>query len=93
MYKVSNGLSSSVITDIFKHKHSLSYNLRHISQFSDLLLKLYFMGPKAILSTIPHINSETNPPPSIINVVYKYLRQFLGTKFAVATLPIYYNIE
>ena len=43
--------------------------------------------------TIPHINSETNPYPPIINVVCKYLRQFLGTSFGVATLPIYYNIE
>ena len=30
-------------------------------------------------STITHINSETNPPLPIINVVCKYLRQFLGT--------------
>ena len=29
----------------------------------------------------------------IINVVCKYLRQFLGTSFDVATLPIYCNIE
>ena len=43
--------------------------------------------------TIPHINSETNTPPPIINVIYKYLRQFLGTSFGVATLPKYYNIE
>ena len=37
-------------------------------------------------STIPHINSETNPPPPIINVVCKYLRQFLDTSFGVASL-------
>ena len=43
--------------------------------------------------TITHINSETNPPPPIINVVYKYSRHFLGTSFAIATLPIYCNIE
>ena len=30
---------------------------------------------------------------SIINVVPKYLRQFLGTSFGVATLPVYCNIE
>ena len=47
---------------------------------------------KAIL-TIPHINSESNPPPFIFNVVCKYLRQYLGTSFGVATLPIYCNIE
>ena len=45
------------------------------------------------LSTISHINSETNPPPPIINVVCKYLRQFLGTSIGVATLPIYCNTE
>ena len=44
-------------------------------------------------SAIPHINSETNPPPPIINVVCKYLRQFRDTSFGVATLPIYCNIE
>ena len=32
-----------------------------------------------MVPTIPHINSETNLPPPIINVVCKYLRQFLGT--------------
>ena len=35
-----------------------------------------------------HINSETNPPPPIVNDVFKYLRQFLGTNFGIATLPI-----
>ena len=43
--------------------------------------------------TIPHINSETNPSPPIINVVCKYLRQFRDTSFGVATLPIYCKIE
>ena len=42
---------------------------------------------------IPHINSETNPPHPIINVVCKYLRQFLGTSFGVATLSIYCNTD
>ena len=27
---------------------------------------------------MPHINSETNPPPPIVNVAFKYLRQFLA---------------
>ena len=44
-------------------------------------------------ATIPHINSETNPPPPIINVVCKCLRHFLGTSFGVAALPIYCNSE
>ena len=46
-----------------------------------------------IPATIPRINSETNPPPSIANVVCKYLRQFLGISVDVATLPMYCNIE
>ena len=33
------------------------------------------------------------PPPPIINVVCKYLRQFLGTSFGVATLPTCCNIK
>ena len=45
------------------------------------------------ISAIPHINSEINPPPPIINVVCKYLRQSLDTSFGVTTLPIYCNIE
>ena len=34
---------------------------------------------------IPHINSVTNPPP-ILNVVFKYLKQCLGTSFGVTNL-------
>ena len=45
------------------------------------------------LSAIPHINSETNPLTLMINVVCKYLRQFLCTSFGVATLPICCNIK
>ena len=44
-------------------------------------------------TTISHINSETNPPPPIVNVVWKHLREFLGTSIGVATLPICCNIE
>ena len=54
--------------------------------------KLTDFGTPRLL-TIPHINSETNSPPPIINVVCKYLRQFLDASFRVATLPICYNIE
>ena len=45
------------------------------------------------VTAIPHINSETNPLPYIINVVCKYLAQLLGRNFRVVTLPIYCNIE
>ena len=38
----------------------------------------------AVLPTLPHISSETFPPFPIINVVCKYLRQFLGTSLGVS---------
>ena len=53
-------------------------------------ISLDFVG---IPPTVPHINSETNPPTPIINIVCKYLRHFLGTSFGVATLPTYCSIE
>ena len=34
-----------------------------------------------IVSNILHINSETNHPPFIINVSYRYLTQLLGASF------------
>ena len=39
--------------------------------------------------------SLRQPPPSppMINVVRKYLREFLGTSFGVVNLLIYYNVE
>ena len=63
--------------------------LRHCSFMSNVgnICRCFFFSP------IPHINSETNPPPPIINVVCKYLRQFRDRSFGVATLPIYCNIE
>ena len=45
------------------------------------------------LSTIPNINSETNPPHPIINVVCKYLGQFGVASIGVASLPTSCNIE
>ena len=53
------------------------------SKFSEFIPYLVVEVP-----AIPHMNSETNPPTPIISVVCKYLRQFLGTSFGVATLPI-----
>ena len=41
-----------------------------------------------LLLTIPHKNPETNHRPPSFNVVWKYLRQFLGASFGIATLPI-----
>ena len=42
---------------------------------------------------IPHINSKTNPPHPIINVVCKYLGQFVVVSFGVASLPTSCNTE
>ena len=54
---------------------------------------LNLLIPTNFKPSIPHINSETNLPPPIVNVVCKYLREVLGTSFGVATLPICCNIE
>ena len=69
---------------------------RYISQ--NKLDKLCFKRDMAYgnfkdLTTMLHINSETNPPPPMINVVCKYLKQFLGASFGIATQPICCNIE
>ena len=58
-----------------------------------LILKIMSLYRYFVKPTIPHINSETNLLPSIINVVCKYLTQCLSTSFGVATLPICCNIE
>ena len=39
------------------------------------------------MSKIPHINSEINAHCFISNVVCKFLKQFRGARFGVATLP------
>ena len=52
----------------------------------------YLSSSRKFQTTITHTNSETNPLHPFINVVCKFLRQFLGRSFGVATLPIYYNI-
>ena len=41
-----------------------------------------------VILTILHINPETNAPPPIINVVCKYLRQFIGTSFGVVAIQV-----
>ena len=48
MYKVSNGLSPLLISDISKHKNSHPYNLRHDSQFSRPLVKTLINGTESI---------------------------------------------
>lgn len=66
----------------------------------DYVFMAYFIKPQSQVvernhevTTVPRINSETIPPLPIINVVFKYLRQFTGTSFGVPALPIYCYIE
>ena len=72
----------------------MKMKLRKFSLYPKLYqhLKLKTQRQYKFECTIPHINSQSNPPPPIINVVCKYLRQFLDTSFGVATLPIYCNV-
>ena len=46
-----------------------------------------------VLDNNSHKFWDQSSSAHIINVVCKYLRQFLGKSFVVATLPIYCNIE
>ena len=82
-------------TDILSHYLKLCVNGFVFALISQCKMKLtvfsYWILVK--LSTISYINSETNPPLTIVNVVCKYLRQFLGTSFGVTTLPKCCNIE
>ena len=50
MYKLSNGLSPPLSSDIFNYKNSHPYNLRHDSRFSRPLSKTVFHGTENILS-------------------------------------------
>ena len=77
------------------HSDVLIVNIEHICQH---LIWCFYPRPWRNIdswdpTTTAHINSETNPPPPSINVVCKYLRQFLGAGFRVAALPLYCNIE
>ena len=54
MYKVSNGLSPPLISDTFKYKVMILTIYDTILTFPDLLLKLYFKGPKAYLILVQY---------------------------------------
>ena len=62
----SNPISHKTIWHIPNIKNS-EFKLKKCQVFPNPLFFFFY--------TIPHINSETNPPPTIINVVFKYLRQ------------------
>ena len=53
--------------------------LLSLSQF---LLRMF----NKLKAAMPHIYSESNSHALIVNAVFKYLRQFLGTSFGVTTL-------
>ena len=77
--------------------HKTIWHIPNITN-SEFKLKKSQVFPKLLLFFIYslarlNINSETSPPPPIINVACKYLRQVLGTRFGVATLPICCKIE
>ena len=82
-----NAVKRSVL-DVWQGSEYISIQHLSLVLFSSVL---YLFIPRLSMekkSTIPHINSETNPPPPIINIACKYLRVFLGTSFGIATLPI-----
>ena len=64
----SNPISHKTIWHISNIKNS-QFKLKQMPGFSKLPFIFYLF-----FQTIPHINSETNPPYPIINVVSKYLR-------------------
>ena len=70
----------------------ISQTSRTVSLKNPRFLQSPFYFLFIFFKTIPYINSETNPPSPIFNVVCKYLIQFLGTSFSSATLPICCNI-
>ena len=65
-----------------------------LHKLADVILEItqkpFYIGSSNCISS--HKFWDQSPSP-IINVVWKYLRQFLGTGFGVATLPICCNIE
>ena len=48
MYKVSNGLSPPIVSNIFTQKNCHPYNLRLNSQFSRPLVRFVFLGTESI---------------------------------------------
>ena len=69
MYKASNRLSPSLISDIVRLNNSHPYNLRHDFQFSRPLYKTSFHGTKSIFHLGPIIWD-------IIPVTFKELLSF-----------------
>ena len=72
MCKVSNGLSTPVVSNIFAQKNSHRYNLRLSSQFSRPLVRSVFHGTESMSYLGPVIwdilpNSYKNLPTFIRN--------------------------
>ena len=83
----SMGSGSNPNWHIPKIKNS-GFKLKKVPGFSNLLFVIHLFFEK-----IPLINSKTKPPYPMINVVCKYMRQFLGTRFGITTLLMSWNIE
>ena len=83
----SNPISHKTIWHIRNIKNS-AFKIKKMAGFSKLSFIFHLF-----LQAISHINSATNPPSPIINVVCKYLRQVLCKSFGISTLLIYCNIE
>ena len=82
----SNPISQKSLWHMPKVKNS-EFKLIKCQVFpNSLLFFIYF------LDNISHKFWYQSPPP-IINVAWKYLRQFLGTSFGVATFLMLCNIE
>ena len=109
MFKVYRSMSPPIFHELFLGRNicynlqsNSNFAVPHVKSVFDGSKSISYLGPKMWdivtlelkeLTTIPHINSETKPPLPMINVVCRYLRQFLGTSFGVATIPISCNIE
>ena len=74
---------------LYEHEHIARFsNLQKIILSVRLVLVITTRTQCPWLAAISHINSGTNSHPTIINVVCKCLRQFLGTSFGVATATL-----
>ena len=78
MYKVSNGLSPTVFSNIFTQKNSHPYNLQLNSQFSRPLIRSLFYGTE----------SKSYLGPVIWNIFFHYLLYLESGFLSVAYLTV-----
>ena len=85
---MNNQHKSIAFTSETEGKSALSFLNVKISSENKTFITSVCLKP-----TIPHINSEVNPPHPIVNVACKYLGELLAASFVVASLPTSCNIE